>query len=139
MFQIDAAVNSGNSGGPVYNEYGEVIGIVSAKYSSTGVEGLGFAIPIDDALTIASDLIENGYVTGKAYFGITVSTMTASYAQYYGLVPGALVESVGEGTCAETAGLQPGDIITKLGDYEITSRMICCPPKRTSRAATPSA
>ena len=134
MFQIDAAVNSGNSGGPVYNEYGEVIGIVSAKYSSTGVEGLGFAIPIDDGLTIASDLIENGYVTGKAYFGITVSTMTASYAQYYGLVPGALVESVSTGSCAETAGLQQGDIITKLGDYEITSRDDLLAAKKNYRA-----
>ena len=134
MFQIDASVNSGNSGGPVYNQYGEVIGIVSAKYSSTGVEGLGFAIPIDDALTIASDLIENGYVTGKAYFGITVSTMTASYAQYYGLVPGALVESVADDSCAATAGLQPGDIITKLGDYEIDSRDALLSAKKNFRA-----
>lgn len=122
MFQIDAAVNSGNSGGPVYNSKGEVIGIVSAKYSSSGVEGLGFAIPMDDAFTIVSDLIENGYVTGKAYFGITVRTLTTSYAQYYGLVEGAYVETVTPGSCAETAGLEAGDIITKLGDYEVTTR-----------------
>ncbi|MCF0120682.1 MAG: trypsin-like peptidase domain-containing protein [Oscillospiraceae bacterium] len=122
MFQIDAAINSGNSGGPVYNSKGEVIGIVTAKYKSTGVEGLGFAIPIDDAVEIISDLIENGYVTGKPYFGITVDSITASYAQYYGLVEGALIRSVTKGSCAANAGLEPGDIITKLGDTEIKSK-----------------
>ena len=134
MFQIDAAVNSGNSGGPVYNDKGEVIGIVSAKYSSTGVEGLGFAIPIDDALVIVSDLIENGYVTGKPYFGITVSSITSSYAQYYGLVEGALVESVDETSCAAAAGLEPGDIITKLGEYEVNSRDALLTAKKNFKA-----
>ena len=71
MFQIDAAINEGNSGGPVYNANGEVIGIVTAKYSSSSssstVEGLGFAIPVNDAKTIANDLMTKGYVTGKAY------------------------------------------------------------------------
>jgi serine protease Do len=86
MFQIDAAVNAGNSGGPVYNSQGEVIGIVTAKYSETGVEGLGFAIPINDALAIIEDLIENGYVTGKAYMGVNVLDVTSSVAQYYNMV-----------------------------------------------------
>ena len=67
MFQIDAAVNPGNSGGPLFNDRGQVIGIVTAKYSDTGVEGLGFAIPINDAVRIAEDLITKGYVSGKAY------------------------------------------------------------------------
>ena len=70
MFQIDAAVNEGNSGGPLYNNKGEVIGIVAAKYASSGVEGLGFAIPINDAANIANDLITKGYVTGKPYMGV---------------------------------------------------------------------
>lgn len=61
MFQIDAAVNAGNSGGPVYNTSGQVIGIVTAKYSSSGVEGLGFAIPVNDAVAIANDLMKNGH------------------------------------------------------------------------------
>lgn len=122
MFQIDAAVNSGNSGGPIYNTSGQVIGIVTAKYSSTGVEGLGFGIPISDAHYIANELITNGYVSGKAYMGITVGTVSSSAAQYYNMVEGAMVQSVTEGSCAEEAGLQTGDIITAVGETEISSK-----------------
>ena len=121
MFQISAAVNSGNSGGPVYNERGEVIGIVSAKYMSSGTEGLGFAIPIDDAMDIASDLITVGYVTGKAQLGVTVQTMTEANADYYGTMPGAFVFTVVPRSCADIAGIRPGDIITKLDDTKITT------------------
>lgn len=121
MFQIDAAVNSGNSGGPVYNSKGEVIGVVTAKYSSTGVEGIGFAIPINDAVSIANELITNGYVSGKEYFGISVSTVSASIAEYYNMVEGAYVSVVDENSCAGTAGLKVGDIITKVDDTEIFS------------------
>jgi len=116
MFQISAPVNSGNSGGPVYNEHGEVIGIVSAKYMNSGTEGLGFAIPIDDAMDIASDLITVGYVTGKAQLGVQVQVMTEANAAYYGTVPGAFVFTVVPNSCADKAGIRPGDIITKLGD-----------------------
>lgn len=121
MFQIDAAVNSGNSGGPVFNSRGEVIGIVTAKYSDTGVEGLGFAIPINDAMAIANDLVTKGYVSGKAYMGISVDTLPASVSKYYGLPSGAYVMSVEEGSCAETAGLLAGDIITALDNITISS------------------
>lgn len=121
MFQIDAAVNSGNSGGPVFNNRGEVIGIVTAKYSDTGVEGLGFAIPINDAMAIANDLVTKGYVSGKAYMGISVDTLPASVSKYYGLPAGAYVMSVEEGSCAETAGLLAGDIITALDGTTISS------------------
>ena len=122
MFQIDAAVNSGNSGGPVYNAKGEVIGIVTAKYSDTGVEGLGFAIPINDAAKIANDLITKGYVTGKAYLGVSVDTSYNSmYSQYYGLPLGAFIQSVEPGSCAEAAGIQAGDIITQVGDMKVES------------------
>lgn len=121
MFQIDAAVNSGNSGGPVYNANGEVVGIVTAKYSDTGVEGLGFAIPINDAVKIAEDLINKGYVTGKAYMGVSIDERYNSmYSQYYNMPIGAFVKSVEPGSCADNAGIQSGDIITKLGDVEIT-------------------
>lgn len=121
MFQFDAAVNSGNSGGPVYNANGEVVGIVTAKYSDTGVEGLGFAIPINDAVKIANDLITKGYVTGKAYMGVTIDERYNSmYSQYYNMPIGAFVKSVESGSCAENAGIQAGDIITRLGDVEIT-------------------
>ncbi|MBR1456881.1 MAG: trypsin-like peptidase domain-containing protein [Oscillospiraceae bacterium] len=122
MFQVDAAVNPGNSGGPLYNAQGQVIGIVTAKYSDTGVEGLGFAIPINDAASIANDLITKGYVTGKAYMGIRLDERYNSmYAQYYNMPLGAYVYSVDGGTCAETAGLQSGDIITMLDDTAIDS------------------
>lgn len=122
MFQIDAAVNPGNSGGPVYNAAGAVIGVVTAKYSSTGIEGLGFAIPINDAVRIAQDLITKGYVTGKAYLGVSVETQyNAMYAQYYNMPLGAYVAGVEKGSCAERAGLQTGDIITRVGDTTVES------------------
>ena len=122
MFQIDAPVNSGNSGGPVYDAQGRVIGVVAAKYSSTGVEGLGFAIPINDAVRIARDLIDKGYVTGKAYLGVVYNDrFNATVAAYYNLPLGFCVKEVEAGSCAEKAGLQEGDIITRLGDTPIES------------------
>ncbi|MGE4353343.1 MAG: S1C family serine protease [Oscillospiraceae bacterium] len=120
MFQIDAAVNSGNSGGPVYNSCGEVVGVVTAKYSSSGVEGLGFAIPINDAVDIANDLIDQGYVSGKPSMGITVQTLAENVANYYGVPVGSYVYFIEDGSCAQTAGLVVGDIITGLDDYKIT-------------------
>jgi len=122
MFQIDAAVNSGNSGGPVYNERGEVVGIVTAKYSSAGVEGLGFAIPANDAARIADDLITKGYVTGKAFMGVSIDQQyNATYARYYGTPLGAYVSRVEPGGAAARAGLQKGDIITALGGETVES------------------
>ena len=121
MFQIDAAVNSGNSGGPVYNAAGEVVGIVTTKYASTGVEGLGFAIPVNDAVSIAGDLIRQGYVSGKAYMGVSIDQRYNSmYAQYWGMPLGAYVYSVESGSCADKAGVREKDIITAIGDHEIT-------------------
>ena len=122
MFQLDAAINSGNSGGPVYNSVGEVVGVATAKYSESGVEGLGFAIPINDAATIAHDLITKGYVTGKAYLGVIINTnYNSMYSQYYGMPIGAYVDGVEEGSCADKAGIQTGDIITQLGDQVVES------------------
>ncbi len=121
MFQIDAAVNSGNSGGPVYNSRGEVVGIVTAKYSTSGVEGLGFAIPINDAIALANELISDGYIS-KPYMGIlNASTLDETYAQYYGTVAGVYFQGVEDGSAAEKAGLQVGDIIVGLGDMEIST------------------
>ena len=100
------------------------MGIVSAKYtqSSSGVsaEGLGFAIPINDVKDILSDLIEHGYVTGKPYMGVQVSSVP-EYAQRYGISAGAYVESVADGSCAQKAGLQVGDIIIAIDDTAIDS------------------
>lgn len=122
MFQFDAAVNSGNSGGPAYNARGEVIGIVTSKYSSSGVEGLGFAIPMNDAAEIAGDLITKGYVTGKAYLGVQLDQRyTSVYSRYYGLPNGAYISYVERGSCAEKAGVQPGDIVTAIGSIPIGS------------------
>ncbi|MBQ4370335.1 MAG: trypsin-like peptidase domain-containing protein [Oscillospiraceae bacterium] len=134
MFQMDAAVNSGNSGGPVFNDKGEVIGIVTAKYASTGVEGLGFAIPVDDAVYIAEELIEHGYVSGKPYFGIRVRVMDEATAASYNAVPGVYVVDVDPGSCAEKAGLKVGDIITKLGEEDVLSISELSAAKKKYRA-----
>ncbi len=126
MIQVDASINPGNSGGPLMNLYGEVVGIVSAKYSSysnTTVEGLGFAIPIGDVQAIITDIMENGAVTNKPSFGITAGTMTEQMAAQYqiGQTSGAFVYSVNKGGAGEKAGLQMGDVITKIGSTDITS------------------
>jgi serine protease Do len=134
MFQIDAAVNHGNSGGPVYNSDGEVVGIVTAKYTDSDAEGLGFAIPIDDVMKIVTDLIENGHVTGKAYMGVVVTTVEQSAIEYYNLVAGACVTSVAEGSAAENASIKVGDIITALGDKTITSSTELRTARRAYRA-----
>ena len=125
MIQTDAAINSGNSGGPLFNMYGEVVGITSAKYSGTtssgaSIEGIGFAIPIDDVMSIIGDLRDFGYVTG-AYLGVTVQDTDASAASVYGLPTGAYVVTVVDGGSADRAGIQPKDIIIKLGDYDVST------------------
>ncbi len=125
MIQTDCAINSGNSGGPLFNSHGEVIGIVSAKYSSNSssasVEGLGFAIPMDDVADMVSELVTNGYVTGKPLLGISVGDVAES-VQNYGVPAGAEVLVVTPGLCGEKAGLQTGDIITKIDDTEVTGK-----------------
>ena len=128
MIQTDTSINPGNSGGPLLNSYGEVVGIVSAKYSSTGssgetVEGLGFAIPINDVSSMIQDIMTNGYVTNRAYLGATIGTLNASMAQQYryDITEGAFVYSVEEGGPADQAGLQLGDVITAIDGTEITS------------------
>ena len=121
MFQVDAAVNEGNSGGPVYNAAGQVIGICSAKYESTGVEGLGFAIPVNDAIAIANELMENGVVVNKVQLGVTTQTIPSQVAKYYNMVEGAYIVSLTEGSCAQKAGLQIGDIVTAIDGKTISS------------------
>lgn len=126
MIQVDASINPGNSGGPLMNLYGEVVGIVSAKYSSysdTTVEGLGFAIPIGDVQAIITDIMENGQITNKPSFGITAGTMTQQMAAQYQIdqTSGAFVYSVNKGGAGEKAGLKMGDVITKVDSTDITS------------------
>ena len=134
MFQFDAAVNEGNSGGPVYNTKGEVVGIVTAKYASTGVEGLGFAIPINNISDIVNQLIKQGYVSGQSSLGITVKTVDSAVAQYYNMVQGAYVDSVNAGSCSEKAGVKKGDIITALNDKQITSTSDLASAKKNYKA-----
>lgn len=127
MFQLDAAVNAGNSGGPVYNSYGYVIGIVTSKISSSSsstaasVEGLGFAIPINDAVSIVEDIQTKGYVEGNVLIGVSPSTVDSTVTESYGIPSGVYVGAVTQGGAAEKAGIQVKDIITKLGDTDITS------------------
>ncbi len=127
MIQVDCSINPGNSGGPLVNLYGEVVGIVSAKYSSyssTTVEGLGFAIPISDVRSIITDIMENGAVTDKAYMAITAGTMNEQMAAQFNIdvTEGVFVYSVVEGGAGDKAGLRLGDVITKMGDKTLTSR-----------------
>lgn len=124
MLQTNTAINPGNSGGPLFNSYGEVIGITTAKYttasSGTAAEGLGFAIPINDVKTIIDDLIQYGYVTGKPYMGVQVSDVPQA-AQQYGVSAGASVGYVTPASAAENAGLLIGDIIIAIDDTTVDS------------------
>ena len=124
MMQTDAAINPGNSGGPLFNMKGEVIGITTAKYSgSTGsgasIEGIGFAIPIADVMSMTEDLIANGYRTNQAYLGVSVRDLPADTAEMYSLPTGSYILEVTEGYCAQAAGIQPKDIIIAVGEYPV--------------------
>ena len=126
MLQTDVAINSGNSGGPLFDMNGNVIGITSAKYSGStssgaSIEGISFAIPINDALRVIYDLQQYGNVTGRAYLGVTVKDLDSSTGATYGLPTGPMIRTVEEGGCAEKAGLQEGDIIIGFNDAEISS------------------
>lgn len=142
MLQTNCTINSGNSGGPLFNLYGEVIGIVSAKYSSSGdvytntasVEGLGFAIPMNNVKDKITDLIEKGYVTGKPYLGISVQTVDSTVVAQYGIPAGARVVYAEPSLCAAKAGIQEGDIITKVGDVTVISNSELIDAKNTYKA-----
>ena len=123
LIQTDAAINSGNSGGPLLNSCGQVIGINSAKmsssYGSASIEGLGFAIPINEAKTIIDDLINNGYVTGRPQIGISGVDINESYSNYLNVPMGVYVRAVSEGSAAELAGIRPHDVIIGINDEPI--------------------
>ncbi len=129
MIQTNCTINSGNSGGPLFNLYGEVIGIVSAKYSTpagtmlggtASVEGLGFAIPMSDVYSMINDLISKGYISGRPFLGIAMNTVSRE-VQAYGIPAGAQVIYVTPNLAAAKAGLQEGDVITKVDDTAISS------------------
>jgi len=112
VFQMDTAINSGSSGGPVYNDRGEVVGIVTAKYTSSGVEGLGFAIPISDAMRAAEALIRDGFVRDLADLGAVLSDAPDA--------PGAAVDSLVPGGCGDRSGLLAGDVITAVDGRRVS-------------------
>ncbi len=122
LIQTSASINPGNSGGGLFDQYGNLIGIVVAKSSGSDVEGLGFAIPCDKVASVAKSLIENGYVEGRPQAGITIIDLTdASTAMQYGVtITGVYVKEV-TGKNATKAGFQPGDLLYYIDDTKITS------------------
>lgn len=126
LIQTNAALNNGNSGGPLINCYGQVIGINTVKMSSyytatASVEGLGFAIPISVAKPIIDELIENGYVAGRPAIGISGDSLPSYYRTYYRLPEGVYVTSVNEGSDAKAKGIREGDIVTAINGERISS------------------
>lgn len=124
LIQMDASVSPGNSGGGLFNMNGELIGLVNAKSSSSNAEGLGFAIPINDAIQVAQDLLENGYVSGRPYMGITYIAVTDAQtaAQFNVNAYGVYVVDVVQGGPADKAGLKVGDRIVSIDGTEIAQK-----------------
>ena len=124
LIQMDASVSPGNSGGGLFNMNGELVGIVNAKSSSSDAEGLGFAIPINDAIKVAQELLENGYVTGRPYLGVTYLAVTdAQTAQQLGVnAYGVYIVDVTKGGPADQAGLKAGDRIVSVDGSEIAAK-----------------
>ena len=126
LIQTDCAINSGNSGGALFNQYGEVIGITNAKYSSSAYSGeasidnIGFAIPINSVKRIVTSIIENGYIVSP-YIGVSVSDVSQETASITGLKSGAWVREVTEDAPADKAGIKENDVIVKVDDSAITS------------------
>lgn len=123
LLQTDAAINPGNSGGALINAKGEIIGINSAKYSDTDVEGVGYAIPISTAIPIINELMNRETLSEseQAYLGIVANDVTTEYNKIYGMPVGVYVSKVSSGSPAEEAGLKMGDIITAFNGNEVTT------------------
>ena len=123
LIQTNAALNSGNSGGPLLNLHGQVIGINTMKMGDTmsvaGVEGLGFAIPSTTVKDIVNQLIAQGYVSGRPDLGITGESLSSLYQYYYGLPQGLYITAVEAGSAAETAGVRQGDILLSINGSRI--------------------
>ena len=117
--QTDAAVNPGNSGGPLVNQAGLVVGVTSAKISSSYTEGLGFAIPINDAVPVIEELINNGYVSGRPIIGISGENVSAQVSALYRIPQGVYVRYIDPDSGAYLSGIQAGDVITALNGTEI--------------------
>lgn len=114
LIQTDAAINEGNSGGALLNSQGRVIGINSVKIAASGVEGLGFAIPINDAKPVIDQLIKYGYVKGRPFIGISGNEISSAYSSFYGLPVGIYITDVTIGSGADKAGFRAGDVLVSL-------------------------
>lgn len=125
LIQTNAALNSGNSGGPLINCYGQVIGINTMRIGSfaedSGVEGLGFAIPSTTMQEIVSQLIAQGYVSGRPTLGITGESLSVFYQHYYRLPAGMYITEVDRSSDAYVKGIQSGDILTRIDDVSVTN------------------
>ena len=125
LIQTDTAINSGNSGGPLINKYGQVIGInsskMSASYGEASIEGIGFAIPSNETSKIIDDLMSYGYVTGKPQLGISCQDVTENVSRMYNMSVGVYITEVSSGSASEKAGLQSGDIITAVDGVEVST------------------
>ncbi len=121
LIQTNAAINEGNSGGPLINEFGQVVGVTNMKAFTTGVEGICFAIPTSVIRPVVDALIAEGEVSGRASIGIVIGALDAAAAEYYDLPQGLYVESVAEGSDAEKQGIQPGDIVTAVNGQAVTT------------------
>ncbi|MCQ4023011.1 MULTISPECIES: S1C family serine protease [unclassified Ruminococcus] len=119
--QTDAAINPGNSGGPLLNMSGQVIGITTVKIVNTSYEGMGFAIPSQQAVSIIDSIIKQGYVEGRVRIGLTGNEINSAYSSYYNMPVGIYVVTVDENGPLAGSDIQPGDIITKIDDVDITS------------------
>lgn len=121
--QTDAAINPGNSGGPLVNMYGQVVGINSSKIVANGYEGLGFAISINEAQSIVSDLKAYGYVTGRVYLGIQYQMVNSMISQMYGMPVGLYIEGFST-TFMQDNGFQRGDILVEADGTALTDSSI---------------
>jgi serine protease Do len=120
VMQTDCAINSGNSGGALVNSNGQVVGINTLKLSGTGIEGVGFAIPINDTIEIYEQLIKHGKVL-RPYIGISGSNLTEKIAKRYNLPVGIYVEDIAQNSGAANSGLQKGDVITEIDGEPVTT------------------
>ncbi|MBR6555068.1 MAG: trypsin-like peptidase domain-containing protein, partial [Clostridia bacterium] len=120
LIQTDAAINSGNSGGPLLNQHGQVVGITSAKVSLSGYEGLGFAIPANTAKPIIEELVRHGYVSGRPLLGVRVTELSKMAANFYRVPQGLYVQSVNAKSDAAKQGIAVGDIITAINGTAVT-------------------
>ena len=121
LLQTNAAINEGNSGGPLINMYGQVIGITNMKALSTGVEGIGFAIPTASIRPIVNALLADGRVSGRVSIGITVGAVSSAASEYYDLPDGLYISAVAEGSDAEKQGIQSGDMLLAVNGQAVTT------------------